>query len=71
MLPLPVRFATVILERFQPDWKHGCCIGGCRIRPRQAIALFPVSVNMLYRSLRCLCSSGRGGTRNCCCWARC
>jgi MFS transporter, PPP family, 3-phenylpropionic acid transporter len=39
--------AAFALERFQPDWKHGCCIGGYRIRPRQAIVLFPVKVNML------------------------
>jgi nicotinamidase-related amidase len=41
-----VRFAAE-LEHFQPDWKHGCCIDRYCIRPRQAIALFPVRLNML------------------------
>ena len=35
------------LERFQPNWKHSCCIGGYCVRPRQALASFPVRLNMV------------------------
>ena len=41
------RNPSLLLARFYPDWKHGCCIGRHRIRLKRAILPFPVRVNML------------------------